>query len=91
MYKMFKRTPESIKNNETLRQILMPSCSSTVDIVLNLFRSFRAISSAYFKHVLAKRNNELDDLDFNIDLGEDEPTIAIEVSLEFIKTVLLIV
>ncbi|KAJ3662883.1 hypothetical protein Zmor_007201 [Zophobas morio] len=78
MYKMFKRTPESIKNNETLRQILMPSCSSTVDIVLNLFRSFRAISSAYFKHVLAKRNNELDDLDFNIDLGEDEPTIAIE-------------
>lgn len=81
MYKMFKRTPESIKNNETLRQILMPACQSTVDIVLNLFRSFRDISSAYFKHVIAKKNVELDDLDFNIDLGEDEPTIPVDVSL----------
>ncbi|RZB40975.1 uncharacterized protein BDFB_009532, partial [Asbolus verrucosus] len=78
MYKMFKRTPESIKDNETLRQILMPSCQSTDGIVLNLFRSFRDISDAYFKHVIAKKNIEMEDLDFNIDLGEDEPTLPVE-------------
>ncbi|RZC32529.1 hypothetical protein BDFB_008997, partial [Asbolus verrucosus] len=78
MYKMFKRTPESMKDNETLRQILMPSCQSIDGILLNLFRSFRDISDAYFKHVIAKKNIEMEDLDFNIDLGEDEPTLPVE-------------
>lgn len=83
MYKIFKRTPESIKTNETLREILMPARQSTVDIVLNLFRSFRDISNAYFKHVTAKKNVEMDDLDFNIDLGDDDSIVPDIVS--FVK------
>lgn len=83
LYKMFKRTPESVKTNETLKQILMPASQSTIDIVLNLFKSSRAISSAYFNHVKSKKTSEIDDLDFNIDLGEDEPSIAVNVSFYY--------
>ncbi|XP_044270456.1 uncharacterized protein LOC123015070 isoform X2 [Tribolium madens] len=89
LYKRFKRTPESIKNNETLRQILMPASESTVEIVLNLFRSFRDVSDAYFEHVTAKKNLDMADIDFNIDLGEDEPTIPVhdenEEEVKFLK------
>ncbi|XP_008190925.2 uncharacterized protein LOC103312333 isoform X1 [Tribolium castaneum] len=89
LYKRFKRTPESIKNNELLRQILMPACESTVEIVLSLFRSFRDVSDAYFKHVMAKKNLDLADIDFNIDLGEDEPSLPVhdenEEEVKFLK------
>lgn len=77
MYQLFRRTPDSIKNNETINKILKPVYVSTVDVVLNLLRPFQDITNSYFKHINSKKTFDLGDFDFSLDLnGEDEDVVA---------------
>lgn len=60
MYNLHERTPESIKSNPILKQILLPQNHSTLNTLIHLSEKHLIISEEYFKYIKSNKIQEDD-------------------------------
>lgn len=58
MYNLHERTPDSIKTNPILKQILLPKNNSILDTLAHISEKHLIIAEEYFKYIKSNKGQE---------------------------------
>ncbi|KAG5889565.1 hypothetical protein JTB14_018550 [Gonioctena quinquepunctata] len=75
VYKMYNRSPDSLRTNNTLKQILSPQSESILGVLAHISDNYTVIAEAYFKFIQTQdiQEDSLVSLDvMNIEIEKDD-------------------